>query len=56
MPVILRPEDYDRWLNPRSGDPSGLFEPFPNEDMDAWPICPAVGKVSNNYPGLLDEV
>lgn len=56
MPVILRPEDYDHWLDPSSGDPSGLFEPFPTEDMDAWPISPAVGKVSNNYPGLLDEV
>ncbi|WP_213269010.1 SOS response-associated peptidase [Hyphomonas sp.] len=56
MPVILRPEDYDRWLDPASGDPSDLFEPFPNEDMDAWPIGPAVGKVSNNYPGLLDDV
>ena len=55
MPVILRPEDYDRWLDPASGDPSDLFEPFANEDMDAWPIGPAVGKVSNNYPGLLDE-
>ena len=56
MPVILRPEDYDRWLDPASGDPSDLFEPFANEDMDAWPIGAAVGKVSNNYPELLDEV
>ncbi|MFN7056035.1 SOS response-associated peptidase [Hyphomonas sp.] len=55
MPVILRPEDYDRWLDPEAGDPAPLFEPFPNEDMDAWPIRPAVNKVSNNYPELLDE-
>jgi len=56
MPVILRPEDYDRWLDPASGDPSDLFAPFANEDMDAWPVSAAVGKVSNNYPELLQAM
>ncbi len=55
MPVILAPEQYGLWLDPAAGDPSALFEPFPSEDMTAWPIGPAVGNVRNDYPALLDE-
>jgi putative SOS response-associated peptidase YedK len=56
MPVILSPENYAWWLDPAKGDPAPLFEPFPNEDMMAWPIGAAVGNVRNNYPELLEEV
>lgn len=56
MPVILSPADYDRWLDPASGDPSDLFEPFPSEDLTAWPIGPEVGNVRNNHRGLIEEV
>jgi putative SOS response-associated peptidase YedK len=56
MPVILSPENYGWWLDPAKGDPTPLFEPFPNEDMTAWPIGNAVGNVRNNYPALLEEV
>jgi putative SOS response-associated peptidase YedK len=56
MPVILSPENYGWWLDPSKGDPTPLFEPFPSQDMMAWPIGNAVGNVRNNYPELLDEV
>jgi putative SOS response-associated peptidase YedK len=56
MPVILRPEDYDRWLEP--GDPGrppvNLLRPYPAEAMRAWPVSERVGNVRNNEPGLLD--
>mgnify|MGYP003645571519 CR=1 FL=1 len=55
MPVILKPEDYDRWLHPESGPVGDLFEPFPAEDVHAWPIGPDVGNVRNNHPGLIEE-
>lgn len=56
MPVILRPEDYVRWLDPESGPVDDLFEPFATEDMHAWVVGPDVGNVRNNHPGLSEEV
>lgn len=55
MPVILRPEDHDRWLDP--SQPVGdLFEPFETEAMHAWPVSSAVGNVRNQGPQLIEEV
>ena len=56
MPVILHPENYTRWLDPKSGPVDDLFEPFATEDMHAWVVGPDVGNVRNNNPGLADEV
>ncbi|MDJ0920974.1 MAG: SOS response-associated peptidase [Henriciella sp.] len=56
MPVIVRPEDYLRWLDPRSGDVTDLFEPFSAIDTHAWPVGAAVGNVRNNSPDLIAEV
>jgi putative SOS response-associated peptidase YedK len=38
MPVILRPEDYDRWLHDPA-DVTDLLKPFPTEKMEADPIA-----------------
>ncbi len=55
MPVILEPDDYDRWLNP--GDPMrlpvDLLRPYNAEPMTAWPVSERVGNVRNNNPELL---
>jgi putative SOS response-associated peptidase YedK len=57
MPVILEPDDYDRWLDP--GDPfqppADLLRPYPEERMQAWPVSGRVGNVRNNDPDLLAE-
>jgi putative SOS response-associated peptidase YedK len=45
MPVILRPEDYDFWLDPKPQDPRRLQEllrPYPAEAMTAYPVTPRV--------------
>jgi putative SOS response-associated peptidase YedK len=55
MPMIVRPEHYQRWLDPRSGDVSDLFEPYPAADMKAWVVGPDVGNVRNNYAALIEE-
>lgn len=50
MPVILKPADYDRWLDP--GDPArppvDLLRPFDAEQMKAWKVSARVGNVRNN--------
>ena len=41
MPVILRPEDYARWLDPAVQDIkhlTDLLRPFPDEPMQAVPV------------------
>jgi putative SOS response-associated peptidase YedK len=55
MPVILHPEDYDRWLG-SDPDPSDLMAPFPAEMMTMWPIGKGVGSPKNNTPDILDPV
>lgn len=55
MPVILAPQDYDRWLEP--GDaarlPFDLLRPYPAERMKAWPVSDRVGNVRNDDAELL---
>jgi putative SOS response-associated peptidase YedK len=57
MPVILKPADYQRWLEP--GDPQrlpiDLLKPFPADLMKAWKVSKDVGNVKNDNPGLCVE-
>jgi putative SOS response-associated peptidase YedK len=57
MPVILKPADYDRWLEP--GEPTqlpvDLLRPYPAAEMKAWKVSSDVGNVRNNHPQLCVE-
>ena len=55
MPVILRPEDYDRWLG-LEPDPRDLLRPFPADLMRMWPISTRVNAPRNDDPDLLEPV
>jgi putative SOS response-associated peptidase YedK len=55
MPVILAPENYDRWLG-NDPDPADLIRPYPAEDMVTWPISTRVNKPENDDPAILDRV
>jgi putative SOS response-associated peptidase YedK len=54
MPVIVRPSDYDRWLDPDAEDqpPIELLRPYDADAMTAHPVDPRVGDVRNNEPSL----
>lgn len=58
MPVILRRDDYDRWLEP--GDPArlpvDLLRPFDTEQMTAWKVHTRVGNVRNNDPDCVEAL
>lgn len=59
MPVILDPEDYDRWLGIDTASsqlPTDLLRPYPAERMKSWKIANRVGNVRNNDPGLLSPL
>ncbi|MFC0804797.1 SOS response-associated peptidase [Ensifer sp. P24N7] len=53
MPVILHPEDYERWLSPEA-EPYDLMKPFPAELMTMWPIDRKVGSPKNDTADILD--
>jgi putative SOS response-associated peptidase YedK len=55
MPLILKPQDYDRWLGIEP-DPRDLMRPFPPEPMRVWPISTRVNSPQNDDPDLLTPV
>lgn len=56
MPVIVKPSDYGRWLDPGNAEqpPVDLLRPFDAEKMTAWKVGPDVGNVRNNRPDLCE--
>jgi len=59
MPVIVRPDDYSRWLDPGLADREAIepmLEPFPAELMRAYPISTRVNDVKNEGPELVAPV
>ncbi|PDS99883.1 DUF159 family protein [Rhizobium sp. S9] len=55
MPVVLRPEDYERWMSADPG-PLGLMKPFDAEAMTMWPIARRIGNARNVGPEVLSRV
>lgn len=54
MPVILAPENYNRWMFDE--DPADLMRPFDENRMTMWKIDRKVGKVSNDTPDIIDPI
>lgn len=53
MPVILAPEDFDRWLDPRvtqADEVLPLLEPFPPEAMTVYPVSTLVNNARVDEP------
>jgi putative SOS response-associated peptidase YedK len=58
MAVILRADDYRRWLSPDAlsdADRSELFAPYPAEAMEAHPVSSAVNSARSGGPGLVER-
>jgi putative SOS response-associated peptidase YedK len=56
MPVIIAPENYDRWLSPIEPDPRDLLAPYPSEPMVIWPISMRVNAPRNDSEDILERV
>jgi putative SOS response-associated peptidase YedK len=58
MPVILEPQNYERWLqaDPRKQPPVDLLRPLEADRMTAWKVDRRVGNVRNNEPALCDPL
>ena len=53
MPVILRPEDYTRWLDGSSSveNLKPLLAPYPEGELEAYPVSSYVNSPKNTGPG-----
>ena len=56
MPVILAPQNFDRWLSPIEPDPRDLLVPHPDEPMTLWPISLRVNSSANDDAAILEAV
>lgn len=56
MPVIIPPEDYERWLDPANPDAASLCRPLSEDALDARPVSTRVNAVRNDDPGLIEVV
>ncbi len=53
MPVILSPDDYKTWLEPKISDPTRLkplLRPCPAPWVHAYPVSRMVGSPKNDRP------
>ncbi|MDX2232670.1 MAG: SOS response-associated peptidase [Leptolyngbyaceae cyanobacterium bins.349] len=59
MPVILPPEDYDRWLDPelnRSDLLLPLLRPYPAAAMQAYPVSAVVNRATSDRPECIQPL
>ncbi len=59
MPLMLPPERYDDWLDPRNAgtdDLLGLLEPAAPGRLEAFPVPTLVSNVRNNGPELVEPL
>jgi len=56
MPVILAPDAYGVWLDPASerDELTGLLAPYPEDEMEAYPVSRFVNSPQNNDPRCIE--
>ena len=55
MPVVVHPEDFERWLNCKNylaKEVQDIMQPVPDDYFEAIPISDKVNKVANTSPDL----
>jgi putative SOS response-associated peptidase YedK len=59
MPLMLTPDKYDAWLDPRRSEREellGLLEPAAPGLLEAFPVSTLVSNVRNNGPELVEPI
>jgi putative SOS response-associated peptidase YedK len=59
MPVIIKPDDRDRWLDPDEHDPEALIPllaPYLSDEMEAWQVSRAVNSPGYDSPENIEPV
>ena len=55
MPVILAQEEFELWLDAQAGreELRPLMDPFPGDEMEAYPVSTQVNSPGNEEPGCI---
>ena len=56
MPVVLDPDEEDRWLHGDRREREALLGPSPAAEMRAHPVSTDLGSPANDSPELVEEV
>jgi putative SOS response-associated peptidase YedK len=59
MPVVIQPQDFERWLDCRTQEPrdvAHLMRPPQEGFFEAIPVSDKVNKVANTGPDLQEQV
>ncbi|MGM9988953.1 MAG: SOS response-associated peptidase [Bacillaceae bacterium] len=59
MPVILKKDDEQKWLNPANEDPVfllSLLQPYDDTLMEAFEVSSDVNSPKNNGPQLIEQI
>jgi putative SOS response-associated peptidase YedK len=59
MPVIVSPKDYDLWLDPEVNEPeqvAPLLKPYPENEMEMWPVGLQVNSPKHDGEGLIQRL
>ena len=54
MPVIVQPEDYERWLHPENPDVADILATPFSEGWIAYPVNRRVNSPKNDDPKLIE--
>ncbi|OPL11813.1 MAG: hypothetical protein AVO34_08100 [Firmicutes bacterium ML8_F2] len=58
MPVIISPDEYERWLDPSTltEDLVSMLTPYPADEFYVRPVSRLVNNPANDSPAVLEEV
>lgn len=56
MPVVLPREDEETWLMADSDEREELCQPYPGEDLDAYPVSTAVNNLENDNARIIESL
>ena len=55
MPVIISPELWKDWLSEPVEKIEGLVAPYPDSELQAWPVSKRVSKTGEEDAGLIEQ-
>ncbi|HEY6131825.1 MAG TPA: SOS response-associated peptidase [Halioglobus sp.] len=56
MPIVLKPEHYDSWLDPTTGADVGNLIADASVDFESYPVSTRVNSARNDGPELLEKL
>jgi putative SOS response-associated peptidase YedK len=55
MAVVLPADEEETWLTAGPEERAELCRPYPDDDLDAYPISTAVNDPSNDSPAIIER-